>query len=141
MKIVPVAATWSRGFPVAAPGARARPGAGGGAGEGRSGTVSEAGDEEEDAVAVTVRFARLLAVLATEVMDSLKKVENGAWGDSYVRDACILCATYVAELVGQGRALRVARGKERVCVSRVEERRMGCAHRAPSLRCRPLPLS
>lgn len=54
MKIVNVAATWSGGFPV------------------RYG-------EEEDEEAVVVRFARLLATLATEVMDSLKRVENSKW--------------------------------------------------------------
>ncbi len=46
-----VAATWSGGFPV-------RPG------------------EDDDEEAVVVRFARLLATLATEIMDSLKRVEN-----------------------------------------------------------------
>ncbi|GIL47531.1 hypothetical protein Vafri_4333, partial [Volvox africanus] len=51
MKIVNVAATWSGGFPV------------------RYG-------EEDDEEAVVVRFARLLATLATEIMDSLKRVEN-----------------------------------------------------------------
>ncbi|GFR43596.1 hypothetical protein Agub_g4693, partial [Astrephomene gubernaculifera] len=54
MKIVGTAARWSAGFP--------------------SAPLTDHDDDEE---AVAVRFARLLATLATEIMDSLKRVENG----------------------------------------------------------------
>lgn len=73
------AARWTSGFP----GLPAWGGAGGRAGAGGDGDADvdgSGGDEdggEDDEDGVAVRFAKLLATLATEIMDSLKRVENG----------------------------------------------------------------
>ncbi|KAG2493435.1 hypothetical protein HYH03_008254 [Edaphochlamys debaryana] len=84
MKIVPVAASWASGFPVRMPGGGGGVGAGaggGGGGPGGGGGGNNAGalgdDDEAEAEAVVARYARLLATLAAEIMDALKRVENG----------------------------------------------------------------
>ena len=79
MGIVPRCARWAGGFPMAG-GAAAAAAAGGAGAGGRSAGGAAARDDDEDDEGLLVRLARLLATLATEVIDSLKRLENGAGG-------------------------------------------------------------
>lgn len=69
MGIVPRCATWANGFPL--PPRRGAQQGGGGGEEGE-----DEGEDEDVQQMLVVRLARLLATLATEVIDSLKRLEN-----------------------------------------------------------------
>ena len=67
MGIVPRCARWSAGFPTMGSSAAAS------AGRGERAAAGRDDDDDDD---LLVRLARLLATLATEVIDSLKRLEN-----------------------------------------------------------------
>lgn len=70
MGIVPRCSQWSSGFPMMGTAAATMAARGSG-----GGTVSGRNDDDDDAL--LLRLARLLATLATEIIDSLKRLENG----------------------------------------------------------------
>jgi exportin-T len=82
MAIVPRCAAWAAGFPALAAGAagvqaaevggQGRPGVG----PNRAGGAAELSEGSEE---LMLKLARLLSCLAGEIMDALKKVENGGW--------------------------------------------------------------
>jgi hypothetical protein len=99
MGIVPRCAAWAASFPSPASAAPVTPGSSGGGARGTgAGGVS---DLEEDEQELLLKLAKLLAELAVQIMDALKRVENGAhcsWHvDGLARDS-LCCETGVLSL-------------------------------------------
>jgi 3-oxoacyl-ACP reductase-like protein len=77
LKIVPACASWSRTLAAAVAAAASADGGGGaGGGGGGEGAAAAAMLEDEELIS---KVAKLLATMAGEVMDALKRVENSEW--------------------------------------------------------------